>query len=68
MLCKRRRKGHRKISEILDIGPGDTTEDGLFSIDIIRCLGACGLGPVMTINDDIYARIKLMISKNFIKV
>ena len=47
-----------KISEILDIGPGDTTEDGLFSIDIIRCLGACGLGPVMTINDDIYARIK----------
>lgn len=47
-----------KLSEILDIGPGDTTEDGLFSIDIIRCLGACGLGPVMTINDDIYARIK----------
>ena len=40
MLCKSAEKVIEKISEILDIGPGDTTEDGLFSIDIIRCLGA----------------------------
>ena len=47
-----------KLSEYLKIKPGDTTDDGLFSIDILRCLGACGLGPVIMINDDIYARIK----------
>jgi NADH:ubiquinone oxidoreductase subunit E len=47
-----------KLTQYLKIRPGDTTDDGLFSIDIIRCLGACGLGPVMTINDDVYARLK----------
>ncbi|MDD4569051.1 MAG: NAD(P)H-dependent oxidoreductase subunit E [Tepidanaerobacteraceae bacterium] len=47
-----------KLTQYLKIKPGDTTDDGLFSIDIIRCLGACGLGPVMTINDDVYARLK----------
>ncbi|HHW01628.1 MAG TPA: NADH-quinone oxidoreductase subunit NuoE [Thermoanaerobacterales bacterium] len=47
-----------KISQYLKIQPGDTTDDGLFSLDVIRCLGACGLGPVMMINDDVYARLK----------
>jgi len=47
-----------KLTERLKIKPEDTTDDGLFSIDILRCIGACGLGPVMTVNDDVYARLK----------
>ncbi|NPV43182.1 NADP-reducing hydrogenase subunit HndA [Koleobacter methoxysyntrophicus] len=47
-----------KVRDVLGIGPGDTTDDGLFSLDVIRCLGACGLGPVITINDETYARLK----------
>ncbi|KYO68612.1 MULTISPECIES: NADH-quinone oxidoreductase subunit NuoE [Thermovenabulum] len=47
-----------KLTQYLKIQPGDTTDDGLFSIDIVRCLGACGLGPVMMINEDVYARLK----------
>ena len=46
-----------KFSEILGIGAGQTTEDGLFTIDALRCIGACGLAPVMTINDDVYGRL-----------
>lgn len=47
-----------KLEEELGIEAGDTTPDGKFSIEVMRCLGACGLGPVMVINDDIYTRIK----------
>lgn len=47
-----------KVEEILGIGVGETTPDGKFSIDDTRCLGACGLAPVMVINDDVYGRLK----------
>lgn len=43
-----------EISEILNILPGETTEDGLFSIEIVNCLGACALAPVMVINGKYY--------------
>ena len=46
-----------KISEELKIQPGDTTDDGLFTLNATRCLGACGLAPVMMINDDVYGRL-----------
>jgi len=46
------------VEEALGIKAGDTTPDRLFSIQVMRCIGACGLGPVMTVDDDIYARIK----------
>ncbi len=46
-----------KVKEILDIDVGECTPDGLFSIDATRCIGACGLAPVMTINDDVYGRL-----------
>ena len=36
---------------------GECTEDGKFSLDACRCIGACGLAPVMTINDDVYGRL-----------
>jgi NADH:ubiquinone oxidoreductase subunit E len=47
-----------KVEGALGIKAGDTTPDRLFSIQVMRCIGACGLGPVMTVDDDIYARIK----------
>jgi NADH:ubiquinone oxidoreductase subunit E len=47
-----------KLEEILNIEAGQTTPDGKFSLEILRCLGACGLGPVMTINEEVYTRVK----------
>ena len=46
-----------KISEILDLQPEDCTPDGRFSLTECRCIGACGLAPVMTINEDVYGRL-----------
>ena len=40
--------------EKLGIGEGETTQDGKFSLDTTRCVGACGLAPVFTINDEVY--------------
>lgn len=47
-----------KIEEILGIKSGECTEDGLFSIDACRCVGACGLAPVVMINDDVYGKLE----------
>ena len=41
----------------LGITGGECTADGKFSLDACRCIGACGLAPVMTINDDVYGRL-----------
>lgn len=41
----------------LGIKSGETTEDGKFTIQDTRCLGCCGLAPVMTINEDVYGRM-----------
>lgn len=46
-----------KICEKLGIGPDECTQDGKFSIEACRCIGACGLAPVMMINDDVYGRL-----------
>ena len=43
-----------RIVEKLNIKSGEVTPDGKFSLDATRCLGACGLAPIMTINEDIY--------------
>lgn len=45
-----------KVEEILEIGVGETTADGKFSISATRCLGACGLAPVLVVNDDVYGK------------
>ncbi|MGI6777639.1 MAG: NADH-quinone oxidoreductase subunit NuoE [Acetivibrionales bacterium] len=47
-----------KLQEKLGIHVGDCTEDGLFSLEACRCIGACGLAPVMMINDDVYGRLE----------
>lgn len=39
-----------KIQKKYNIESGETTDDGLFSLEVVRCLGACGLAPVMTVN------------------
>jgi NADP-reducing hydrogenase subunit HndA len=46
-----------KLKEKLGIGVGMCTADGKFSLDAARCIGACGLSPVMMINDDVYGGI-----------
>lgn len=46
-----------KLQEKLGIHIGECTEDGRFSLDACRCIGACGLAPVMMINDDVYGRL-----------
>ncbi|NLY77041.1 MAG: NADH-quinone oxidoreductase subunit NuoE [Tissierellia bacterium] len=48
-----------KLEELLAIKEGQTTPDGKFSIDATRCLGACGLAPVMMINNKIYGKLTL---------
>ena len=47
-----------KFCELLKINPGETTADGLFTIDALRCIGACGLAPVMTVNGTVYGRLQ----------
>ncbi len=46
-----------KICEILNVRPGETSADGRFSVEATRCIGACGLAPVMTINAEVYGRV-----------
>lgn len=47
----------KKLEEILGITNGECTADGKFSLDSCRCVGACGLAPVMMINDEVYGRL-----------
>ena len=51
--------GLGKICEVLGIQPEECTQDGKFSITECRCIGACGLAPVMTVNDDVYGRVSV---------
>ena len=46
-----------KFSEILGIKPGETTADGLFTIDALRCIGACGIAPAVSINGKVYPKV-----------
>lgn len=46
-----------KLKELLQIDGGECTPDGKFSLDACRCIGACGLAPVLTVNDDVYGRL-----------
>ena len=48
---------YNKLQEKLGIGGGECTPDGKFSLDACRCIGACGLAPVLTVNEDVYGRL-----------
>ena len=46
-----------KLKERLSIDVGECTDDGLFSLDSCRCIGACSLAPVVTINEEVYGKL-----------
>ena len=46
-----------RITLKLCLTPGSTTADGKYSLDATRCIGACGLAPVLTVNDEVYGRL-----------
>ena len=56
-----------KFSEILGVGPGETTEDGLFTIDALRCIGACGIAPAVSINGKVYPKVEVKAVPGIVK-
>ena len=48
---------YKKVCETLKIEGGQCTDDLRFSLDATRCIGCCGLAPVMTVNDDVYGKV-----------
>lgn len=55
-------RGGKAIAETLEkefgIKEGETTADRMFTLETIRCLGACGLGPVVVVDEDVHGRVK----------
>ncbi len=55
-------RGGKRVLEVVSksagIGVGETSEDRRFSLEIVRCIGACGLAPVMTVDGDVFDRVK----------
>ena len=64
-------KGSEKLldtaKEALKIKEGETTEDGKFSLEATRCIGACGLAPVFTVNDEVYGKATPELMKKVIE-
>ena len=54
-------KGSKKVldmvTKVVGVQPGHTTRDGLFSLGVVACMGACGLAPVVNINGEFYAKV-----------
>lgn len=48
------KKNLEKLSGLLKVAQGETTEDRLYTLETVRCLGACGLAPVVVVDDDTY--------------
>ena len=46
-----------KFSDMLGIKPGETTSDGMFTLDALRCIGACGIAPAVSINGKVYPKM-----------
>jgi NADH-quinone oxidoreductase subunit E len=46
------------LKRLLSIGPGETTADGLFSVDTVNCLGACAIAPVMVVDGKYHSKVK----------
>jgi NADH-quinone oxidoreductase subunit E len=47
----------QEMEKLLKVKAGETTRDGLFSIEVVACIGACGLAPVISINGEFYAKV-----------
>ena len=52
------KRNMEKLVQTLKVNPGETTEDRRFSLETVRCLGACGLAPVMMVDDDTFRQVK----------
>lgn len=46
-----------KVTEVIGIEAGECSDDGKFSLEACRCIGACGLAPVMSVNDEVYGKL-----------
>lgn len=57
----------KKLKEILNVKIGETTEDGLFTLELCACLGVCGNAPVMMINEDVYGDLTEKKTETIIK-
>jgi len=55
------------LTKTLKINPGDTTEDRRYSLETVRCLGACGLAPVMVVDEDTFRQMKPLKVSDIIK-
>lgn len=64
-------RGSQNIIDVfcdeLNIKPGETTEDGLFTLEATRCIGACGLAPVFTIDGHVYGSSNPTIARNALR-
>ena len=56
-----------KVCEIIECESGSITDDGMFSVDATRCIGACGLAPVFTVNESVYGRVDVAETEQIIK-
>ena len=56
-----------KVSEVLNIKGGEVTDDGKFSLEATRCIGCCGLAPVMTVGEDVYGKLTADMIPDIIK-
>jgi NADH:ubiquinone oxidoreductase subunit E len=55
------------LSDVLDMEVGGLSEDGMFNLDAVRCIGACSLAPAMMVNDDVYGGLTSTKVKNIVK-
>ena len=55
-----------KFSEVLGIKPGETSADGLFTLDALRCIGACGIAPAVSINGQVHPKMSVDKVKNIV--
>jgi len=52
------KRNMERLIQALNVKPGECTEDREFSLDVVRCLGACGLAPVMVVDEDTHKQVK----------
>jgi len=55
------------VKDTLGVGVGETTKDGYFSLEAIRCIGTCGMAPVMSVDDSVYGEVDVMKARKLIK-
>jgi NADH:ubiquinone oxidoreductase subunit E len=58
---------YENVKKALKVEEGETTEDRLFTLETVRCVGACGLGPVIFVGEDVHGRLKPAKVKDVIK-